>query len=671
MAIQDVIAASVSNSFGTRSASGVAAEGQQQATSVANSIISTVNDKLGLFSGFGDDSLDDAISAITALGAFRPAQLAVDFNPAQFTKPSVFPLNSFAPSINRSISPVAPPDLSFGFSFTAPTFTSVDATAPTDYSPVFPSAPQINPVSGAPVAPTITDVVLPEAPIISLPAALQLSSPNAPQLKELKLPQFTVPTLPVFSSPTVGAAPDVPTLSRVFDGSSPNYVPVFDVGAAAEAWADDFAAKVVKASNFAFASNSSKWAARGQALPVDAALGQDDYVSMMQGLINGGAERRYLIDKYEAERLGVKLVAPQLVKDSRRYFDINVTQGEKQSFEVDKIYLSSGIQLLNSVSNLYNARVQAFGLEVELYKVSVQSKMAELEKWKVLVDAENSKARFNSQLAQNYAAITRAGASAAEIYQAQVEALYANVETYKGKIEAFSAQAEIARFKLGIYKGKVDAYNGELSAYQAQFQVYDSKAKSVAAINESAQVKTQVSVAKMAAAGAKNAAAALSIELDAERLKLQARQLGATYENARLRNTLETVNAQIGSDLGKNKIIEWAAKLPPISVYNESIADMAQSAARYYNQSSDSAYRAAEQGFRALTVATEASLIAQESAAKAAASLAQGAYSALSVSAGLSGAGHVSGSEERSDRLSQSFSDTLYSSEERITTLGA
>ena len=64
MAIQDVIAASVSNTFGARSASGTAAEGQQQATSVANSIIATVNDKLGLFSGFGDDSLDDAISAI-------------------------------------------------------------------------------------------------------------------------------------------------------------------------------------------------------------------------------------------------------------------------------------------------------------------------------------------------------------------------------------------------------------------------------------------------------------------------------------------------------------------------------------------------------------------------------------------------------------------------------
>jgi hypothetical protein len=238
-------------------------------------------------------------------------------------------------------------------------------------------------------------------------------------------------------------------------------------------------------------------------------------------------------------------------------------------------------------------------------------------------------------------------------------------------MSAVQAQADVAKTAVQVYAGQTDAYAASLTGYKAQFEAYSTRVRGVSAQNQIEQAKTQISVADIQAAGASVQNLVAGLEVRAEQLKLQARKIAAQNEDKRLVNAVETVKAQIDADKAKVAVAEWQANAQLGTAVNEAITDNAQSAVRYYENASNSAYRAAEAAFRAVTSATQAAAIAQEAAGKTGASVAQGAYSAVHISASLQGAGRISAAEDRSDRVQHYFSDMLNYSDERVQVLSA
>lgn len=662
---------SVSNYYGYRNVTSEITQGQDAAKTAASTAINAVDGVLNNLQGDGALALKNALSAITALGEFRAGNIAFSYQiPAYQTTAFQLP----GPiSLGTDLSaPTAPSTGAFSGNFAALTPGAISTAAPTAPALQQFAAPSLASVGGEPVAPPAANIAVPNAPDAVFPETPTLSEPSAPTLVALQEPSMELPELPDYTAPVLPPPPDLPQLSFASSGltvSGMKYEPKRQFKASAElpnwtvlieALPAYFDARLRQREAF---SAGTTWASRGHVLDGATQQAQITYRHDMSLLSGAGEARRGLIDEHDTHRILLFNEAEQVVKQWRQQFELDELGLQKIEFDNALLYVNAYFDLFKSLTSLYNARVTSFGIEVAQYRNSVESALAGVERWKAEVDAEISKTKLNEQLAQTYASTVQARTVKASLYEANVQALFSKVEAYRSRMEAFATQAEVARVQLAVFKGKVDAYVASLASYKAQFEAFEARARSAAAENQVEEAKTKVSMADMQAAGASGSAKEIGMQIDAERLKLQARQEAASFENQKLKNTIEAVKAQIEGDIGRQKAIEWGANAQIKNVENDAIGAEAQAAARYYNSASDSAYRASEQAFRAVLSSTQAANVAQEAASRSAASVAQGAYSAIHVNAGLQGSGRVTADENYDAKNNRSISDWLNYSE--------
>lgn len=670
--------ASVSNSFGVRSAEGQAQIGQQYAASIANNVITNVDAILADLSNDGGYSLETALSAIENLGDFSPSSFTFSYQQPDFTSGSY----SIAPKIDLgqiSANVIYPPTNNLNYPLQDVQIPGISGVSPTLTSINVPAPPSIQNVGAPPAPPVTADIKIAEAPYVADVGELVIPVLSAPILKELIIPELTTPAIPEFIMPGAPVTPELPIIKRenaVFAPENlPKYARKFDFASAWGQWLEDLNAVIQlyssRLTKQEVALATERWSAMGSALDQPEAEAQNSYMRDMSSLMSAGEYSRAVITRYDAQRNEMRVDMNARVKELRTYFEVDTLKPAVLAYEIDNIYADATFQLATAVISLYNARVMSFATAAQLYETELQAELAELNRWKALVDTEIAKTRLNAQLAQTYAANVQVPAVQVSLYESKVQALLARVDAYKAQMDGFSLKADVARTKVASYKGSVEGYLGQLAAYGSQFDIYTVQTQSVGARNQVEAAKAQISAANMQAAGANNLELAAQLEIDAEKLKLQARQTAAQFEQTKLSNAVEAIRSSIDADLAKLNILQWVSDAKREDSINEAIIDNAQNAVRYYTTASDSSYRAAEQAFRAIVSSTQAAATAQEAAGRAAASLAQGAYSAVHVSASLSGSGSVSGSEERSDRSQFYFSDMLNYSENRDQTLSA
>lgn len=670
--------ASVSNSFGVRSAEGQAQIGQQYAASIANNVITNVDAILAGLSNDGGYSLEAALGAIEDLGAFSPSSFSFSYQQPDFTSGTY----SVAPSIDlgEQVSDVVyPPTNNFNYPLQDVDIPDISGVAPTLASITLPTPPNVQTVGAPPVAPVVSDIRVAEAPQFTDIGELVIPNLAAPVLRQLRLPELQTPDLPSLNLPDAPILPDVPNLQRSSAAFQPENLPDyerrFDFATAWSVWLKelDSVSKSYRrrVTEQEIAQASDRWSAMGQALDKATAVAQTDYMRDMTSLMNAGEFSREVITRHDAQRNEMRFEMSARTKELRTYFELDTLGTAKMAYQLDDIYTDATFQIATSITALYNARVTTFAVAAQLYETQLQAELSQLDRWKVLVESEIAKTRLNTQLAQTYAANVQVPAVTVGLYESRVQALLARVDAYKAQMDGFSLKADVARTKIAGYKGSVEGYLGQLASYGSQFDIYAAQTQAVGAQNRVEAAKAQISAANMQAAGANSLGLTAQLEIDAEKLKLVARQTAAQFEQTKLSNAIESIRSSIDADKAKLDILQWVSDVKREDSINEAITDDAQNAVRYYTTASDASYRAAEQAFRAIVSSTQAAATAQEAAGRAAASLAQGAYSAVHVSASLSGSGNVSGSEERSDRSSFYFSDMLNYSESREQTLSA
>lgn len=657
----------VANSFGSRSAGSDVTQGQEMARTVANSVIGSVSSILNSLQSTGASSLTSAISAISALGSFHPSTVSVQYTPPQFVRTNFYlPPSLVLGGDGGSLSEA--PDLNITGTTTPVSLPSVSGTAPTIGTIDIPPAPALQTAGGAPVEYNVPALSFPTAPNAGSLGELVLPELTPPDIKMLEVPSFDVPLLPDFVMPAAGTLPDVPQAVVIAD--IPSWNSTLSINENPVLLVDGNTLVGDKVTTREIRDAVEVLRSRGYEVSAELERAQTDYATERAMLLNAGEERKFKIDQALRDMELARTLVTFFTEAEGLIINAKMAVA-RSAFEVELTRAQTQLQLVEAATALYNARVSEFAVEAEMYKVELSAQLVSLDKWKAEVEAEISKTRANAQLAQNYAQLVAAVTAKADLYQAQVQATMASVEAHRARMQAVAAEAELARTSITVYSGKTDAYVASLSAYKAQYEAYSASIKGVSAKNQIEQAKTQISVADMAAAGAKVMSVISEIELEAENLRLSANKQAASFENTKLKNTVETIRAQIQGDIGKRDILQWASNAQLTDAKNEAIVDNAQAAVRYYTQASDSAYRAAEQAFRAVAASTQAAMVAQEAAGKTAASVAQGAYSAVHVSASLQGSGRISAQEERSDRAQNSFTDMLNYSEERIQTLSA
>ncbi len=166
--------------------------------------------------------------------------------------------------------------------------------------------------------------------------------------------------------------------------------------------------------------------------------------------------------------------------------------------------------------NLFNAKVAAFGLQVEgykLYELEFRSKLsAELSKLDVF------KGELDSQRL-----INEINKTDIDLYTSQVQAVQTIVQTFKIEVDAVSSQIQAEGLKVQNFKSLVDVFAAEVGAKRDEFQAFgtavDAESKKVDVY--STQVQAFSNRVQAYGQGVDAKKKIIDVDIDKEKLRLQ------------------------------------------------------------------------------------------------------------------------------------------------------
>jgi hypothetical protein len=357
-------------------------------------------------------------------------------------------------------------------------------------------------VKQAPLIDTLQPVVLPPSPDDTLPPA--------PTLEQIVLPDAPVVIIPTFDAVLVGSPAD-PTASFSFVQTPFTDALLDDVKAKLEFWLDDnqtglsdaiFQAiwqrakeredgVAAQARDTAF----EEFAARGFSLPPGALVARTNEI--IQGNQNKSSSllREQAIKQAEMEVENVRFAMTEGARLSVALLD-NHLQTERLGFEIARTTVDLALQLFGAQVNRYNADVNAYRTEAEVFKTQLEGEVLKLDVFRAELDGERIKGEINTQKIANYNAQINAVLATFELFKTQLEAARFTIdsnrlliEKFQARIEGFATEARAAAIATDIYTGKInaerlkiDTFASEVDAFEAETGAYSAlvQAKSTA-----------------------------------------------------------------------------------------------------------------------------------------------------------------------------------------------
>lgn len=388
-----------------------------------------------------------------------------------------------APSIGYAITlPAAPSAPSAGFpSLVSPddlTLSTITAVVPADTPDFTATVPVVqildkpDALSATPPgdAPVVSDVVLPDAPVIVFPDDPTMQLISIPAAPTLDLPVW-VSVAPDGSSlvaPTVGfvwsedyydsdllnsVTSRLTTMLAGGTGLPPSIEQaIWDRGRARE----DVIAK--KATQEAY----EEFAARGFALPSGALAGRVAEVWQKNREAGSTFSRDVAIKQAELEVENLKFsvqTGMQLEGQLMTY----AGQYAQRALDAAKTTVQVAIDIFNAQVALYNARLQAYQTEAQVYRDLIQAEGLRLEQYRTEIEAQKLIGDINMQ--------------AIQIYSERIKALMASVELYKAELEGVKTVVEVDRVRIEGFRASVDAYKALVEAKTSEYQAWSESIK--------------------------------------------------------------------------------------------------------------------------------------------------------------------------------------------------
>ncbi|MES2347022.1 MAG: hypothetical protein V4641_05560 [Pseudomonadota bacterium] len=482
------------------------------------------------FTTFTNEAWTLAVDTLHDLADYTVPQLA--FN-AHFTPQLA--LASFptipaptAPDITLNLppSPTAPPVLDFaGISLDAPP--TDNSVAPVFVQPVFPTLVS---VSDPGTAPTLADVSLPTAPVLTLPDAPADMVLNLPVPPNLQLPTFQGDR-PVFDAP-------IPT--ETFGFSPATYV-------------SDLLSQTTANLSRMQQGGTGLPAAVAKALRDRATLAADDEVmraeqeTIEQYGARGFEEPSGILTKRlarvradaRAERAGtnrdIYIQDQQVAVENLRF---SVQQGISLEGTLMQAFTSNQQMALDAAKyavemaiSIFNARVSAFNAQVTMYQADAQV-------FRDLIAAESTKVELYRGLLEGEQIKAQISETQVRRYQAQLQGVQTLVDVYKSQLEAVTTEVAINAQKLDVFRTRVSVMTQQVQAQTTQIEGYTARINAEKGKAEFYSAATSAFAARVTAYRDVNTA-----KVDASRLLLENNK----NRQEAWRDTVELYKTQIGA----------------------------------------------------------------------------------------------------------------------------
>lgn len=151
-----------------------------------------------------------------------------------------------------------------------------------------------------------------------------------------------------------------------------------------------------------------------------------------------------------------------------------------QAIDYAKSVVQAIVDTFNASINGFRAAIEGYKAEAEIYAEKIKVELAKLEVYKSQLEAEKAKAQVNEQLVRTFEARIRSVEAAANVYAKRVEALIAKAGLQKLKFEVFDAQTRafvaIANAKEGEWRGYVADINGQTALQQSWAETVKARA---------------------------------------------------------------------------------------------------------------------------------------------------------------------------------------------------
>lgn len=596
-----------------------------------------VEQQVALMTQRADDSQEAALEAIKQLASFTPPAegVAPDLRPGTITPgtlPAVAAPNAqLFGTVDGIVEPV--------FDDLQSIVDGLDAgTAPVfDPSIVginIPNAPAPIDTSGAPVRPTINDVVLPPDPDVVVPPAPEMVAITIPGAPTLNLPTFDA-TVPTFDD----VPPTVP-----LDWAEPVYVGTNLTELAAsikamlrgdygmppgiqDALFEAARAREDRTARKAVDDAYTDFAARNFSMPPGMLVEQVNVARQNNQLQANEASRDVLSKAAQWQIDNLRAAVSQgIALESALIEQFN--QMAQRSLEAARLRVQVEFDRFNLHVAAHNAKMSYINAMVAVFQAKVQEELSKLELFKAEIEAEQLKGTINEQ--------------STRIYAAKLQALSTIVDMFKAKLDGVKTKSDIEKSKIDVYRADVSAYAERLQADKTRFDAYESQVK-----GESAKAGIIDAEARAFAATVQAYESGNNVKIATVQAKLRAIEVAVTKFTGMLGAERERVNAELAAIQAQSSaysadVGRYSAQVTFSSQQNELLIRAAEASVRNNMAYFDVVSRQYDAHQTRLIESARLQKEAIVAAGTMATQLGAGAMSATHVQASLSGAGSAS-----------------------------
>ena len=667
-----------------------------------------VYDKLATVTQWATDAKTAAQQAIESIGLLDVPNIEIQFPQAPEIQSPVAPSITSVPDYVVSNNPQ-----SVTFTPTSQVSFVEPTTVPTPVygTPVaVPDRPQATLPLPPTAYPTMANPSAPVAPTLSLPDVPVVQLPDAPALLSISVP--TAPSITVESFG--GTRPDNSGMLAVIDER------IARIGAALTQANQRLSAKVdaAKAAEKAavldpyFGNTAPEKSIYGEGdyqknVPMDRMRSFHDAVetidrelmqkrdelttawagknfSLVPGMLVGqvndleieaGRKVRELAGKINEETGKTALedfsrIWELYVELEKSYIDVTLEQA-RRGLEEEKLRVRTQIELFNASLELYKSKLGSVSAYVEAYNAELSAQLELSRSYKVAVDGAIAETAENSARVAIYNAQVQVGKVQAETQTTALRAATAPLELYKAQLIGVKANADTAVANIEAYREAIRGYASAVETASAEVEAYAAQVAAVSSAAGVAETNAKAYATYIEEAARTNTVFKTFVTEQGEVLSanLQTfRDAGNTNESflraqaARIAGQAEITGARVSA---------FDNYVRNFSSYNRALADKTAAVMNHSMTSAENAARAQALLNQATAETDKIKAGALAGKASALAGLAQGAMSAMHVSASAQGSGSTGSSYGYNRSWTANWGGTTQKSESKVQRLSA
>lgn len=423
-----------------------------------------------------------------------------------------------APAIGYTLSlPQAPtaPDVSF------PVIDALDPLALDTISAVTPGAvpaftsaapvvqildkPSALSVTQPGAAPTIADVVMPDAPAVVFPDDPLLELIHLPALPSISLPTFTgMAPGDSLTTPTTGFVWSEDYYDSALLNDATSRLTTMMLGgtglpaAIEQAIWDRSRAREDVIARKATQEAYEEFSSRGFSLPPGALAGRVSEVWQKNREAASTVSRDIAVKQAELEIDNMKFAVStgiQLEGQMMTY----AGQYAARALDAAKTTVQVALDIFNAQIALYNARLQAYQTEASVYKELIQAESIKLDQYRTEIEAQKLVGDINMQAIQIYSERIKALMAAVDLYKAQLDGVKTGVDVDRARIDGFRATVDAYKAMVESKSSEYQAWGQSIQGEVAKVSAYEAQARAFGTLVDAYKTGETVKIENMRA----------------------------------------------------------------------------------------------------------------------------------------------------------------------------